>query len=128
MTVEVTEEPLPCEFGLETCIQVFRQELPGWWFSIGECEVSCDASCAPTKLSDDISLIPYDKRFDEGFHVDLSQPSTLAEALDDAMTEALEARVVAKARFREDNTAKLMAIAAELHRLDQEHAASQVRP
>lgn len=78
--------------GLEQAITEFKAALPGWWFSVGECQVSCDASCAPTWESPDIALIERDRRFDAGFHADLLQPSTLAEALRDVMEQALEAK------------------------------------
>lgn len=84
-----------CEQGLEQAIRDFRNNLPGWWFSVGECEVSCDASCAPTRESADIALIPQDERFNSGFHVDLPQPATLAAALWHVMGEALAARIEA---------------------------------
>lgn len=78
-------------FGLEDAIIRFKQDLPGWWYSIGECQVSCDASCGPTRDSAHIALIAKDKRFDDGFHADLPQPSTLADALDDVRLQALDA-------------------------------------
>lgn len=83
---------IPCETGLESAIQAFRTALPGWWFSVCECEVSCDASAAPTRLSEDLALIAKDERFNSGFHVDLTQPSTLADALRCVMEDAVEAR------------------------------------
>ena len=81
-----------CETGIEDVIKTFRRELPGWWYTVGECQVSCDASCGPTRESPDIDLIQLDRRFDDGFHADLDQPSTLAEALLDVMSQALEAK------------------------------------
>lgn len=83
---------LPAERGLEAMIARFREALPGWWYSLGECEKSCDASCAPTRESDDLALIPYDERFNSGFHCDLPQPSCLADALGAVMREAVIAR------------------------------------
>lgn len=77
---------------LEVTIRQFREALPGWWYSLGECDISCDASCAPTGLSPDIALIPRDERFNSGFHVDVHQPSTLAQALLHVMGEAVAAR------------------------------------
>jgi hypothetical protein len=43
--------------GLETAIAEFKAKLPGWWFSLGECQVSADASCGPTRESPHIALI-----------------------------------------------------------------------
>lgn len=77
--------------GLEATIATFKATLPGWWFSVGECQVSADASCGPTRESPHIELIPRDRRFDDGFHADLPQPSTMAAALMDVMNQALEA-------------------------------------
>lgn len=85
-----------CEEGLERAIRQFRTALPGWWFSLGECDVSCDASCAPTRASSELALIPIDERFNEGFHVDLPHPSTLADALREVMVDAAEAIRVAR--------------------------------
>lgn len=76
---------------LEAAIKRFKADLPGWWFSVGECQVSCDASCAPTPESPHIALIVRDPRFDSGFHADLEQPSSLAEALDSVRADALKA-------------------------------------
>jgi hypothetical protein len=77
---------------LAFAIARFKRDLPGWWYSVGECERTCDASCAPTRESPHIALIqrPGDP-FDDGFHVDLDQPSTLAEALDTVREMALDA-------------------------------------
>lgn len=76
---------------LASQIEAFRAALPGWWFTIGECQVSADASCAPSRESEHIMLIPLDRRFDDGFHADLPQPATMAEALADVQAQALEA-------------------------------------
>lgn len=84
---------------LEETIREFKEKLPGWWYSVCECQVSCDASCAPTTESEHINLIETDERglvlrqddpFDSGFHADLPQPSTLATALRTVMEMALK--------------------------------------
>lgn len=80
------------QFGLEAAIIEFKTNLPGWWFSVCECQVSCDASCAPTTESPDVEMIAQDRTFDSGFHADLPQPSTLAEALRDVMRQALASK------------------------------------
>jgi hypothetical protein len=77
---------------LAAAIAEFKAALPGWWYSVCECQVSCDASCAPTRDSPDIALVEHGNSFDGGFHADLAQPSTLAEALRDVMRQALEAK------------------------------------
>ncbi len=76
---------------LEAVIAEFKTALPGWWFSLGECQVSCDASCGPTRESPYITLAATVDAFDSGFHADLLQPSTMADALRDVMEQALEA-------------------------------------
>lgn len=77
---------------LEATIAEFKAKLPGWWYSVCECQVSCDASCAPTSESPDINRIKVARDcWDDGFHADLRQPSSLAEALRDVMEQALEA-------------------------------------
>ena len=77
---------------LEETIAEFKAKLPGWWYSVCECQVSCDASCAPTSESPDINRITSSGDcWDSGFHADLWQPSSLAEALRDVMEQALEA-------------------------------------
>ena len=80
---------------LEVAIAEFKAALPGWWFMVCECQVSCDASCAPTTDSPDIDLIEVNPDFDSGFHVDLRQPSTLADALRHVMNAALAAKAAA---------------------------------
>ena len=77
---------------LEAAIAEFKQALPGWWYSVCECQVSCDASCAPTVESEHIGLIAEaGDPFDAGFHADLDQPSTLAEALRNVTRQAMSA-------------------------------------
>lgn len=77
--------------GIEQAITEFKQALPGWWFTVGECQVSADASCGPTRESPHIELIKFDRAFDDGFHADLPQPATMADALRDVQEQALEA-------------------------------------
>ncbi len=84
--------------GIEATILDFKLEFPGWWYSVCECQMSCDATIAPTDESDDIKLIDVglegDREcpFNEGFSIDLPQPSTLAEALRHVMRDAREAK------------------------------------
>ena len=75
---------------LVEAIAEFKAKLPGWWYSVGECQVSCDATCAPTVESPDIAFIEVDDAFDHGFRIDLPQPSTLADALRNVMQQALD--------------------------------------
>lgn len=76
--------------GLEAAIADLKATLPGWWYSVCECQVSCDATIAPTTDSEHIALIrEAGDRFDAGFSVDLPQPSSLADALRHVMFEAM---------------------------------------
>lgn len=77
--------------GIENAIKAFKAALPGWWFTVGECQVSADASCGPTRESEHIKLVEKDRRFDDGFHADLPQPNTMANALANVMQQALAA-------------------------------------
>ena len=81
--------------GVTDAIERLRRELPGWLFTLGECQVSCDATVVPMGDGEDADLIAHrdaEPRFDSGFDCDLRQPSTLAEALNGAIDDALEAR------------------------------------
>jgi len=71
---------------IETAIKEFNEKLPGWWFTIGECSVSCDATVGPDRAYCDQDIL---NRFDDGVDWDLAQPSTLAQALREATYEAL---------------------------------------
>jgi hypothetical protein len=73
---------------LETAIADMKVKLPGWWFTVGECSVSCDATVGP-----DIAHCPkwMLEAFDDGIDNDLRQPSTLVDALDGAVEKALKA-------------------------------------
>lgn len=75
-------------------IREFRKQLPGWWFSIGECSVSSDASCGPDVAGPDANLLKQ-KTFDEGFHADLVPPATMADALAHVMGQAIKVRTEA---------------------------------
>lgn len=81
---------------LPDALREFKTKLPGWWYTVGECSVSCDASCGPDRTGPDRHLLPQerfdDATFDEGFHVDLAQPSTLGQALRHVMKQALAAK------------------------------------
>lgn len=92
--VPIETWPEVCHDDLEATIAKFKAILPGWWYSLGECQVSCDASCSPTSLSPDIALIDRDERFNSGFHADLKQPSSLAKALSTVLAEAIAAKVM----------------------------------
>ena len=75
---------------LVAAIAQFETRLPGWWWSVGACSVSRDASCGPDLTGPDKALLMV-RRFDEGFHADLRDGS-LADALRDVMEQALAAK------------------------------------
>lgn len=78
--------------GLEAAITDFKAALPGWWFTVGECQVSADASCGPTREVPNLrDLLLSDSRFDDGFHADLPQPDTMPNALRSVTRDALDA-------------------------------------
>lgn len=80
---------------LPAAIAELKAKLPGWYYSVCECQVSCDATIAPTRDSPDIGItyaLPQGSPFDSGFDVALGQPSTLAQALRHVIAEALAAR------------------------------------
>ena len=68
----------------EQAMEAFRAEFPGWWWKVGECHVSCDATISPDRYGPDEDLMAH-RFFDDGFSVDLRQPSTVADALLAAM-------------------------------------------
>jgi hypothetical protein len=77
---------------LAKVILKFEKELPGFWWSVGQCSVGAHASCAvdgsgtQTHLLDNIVAgHPYDS----GFHCDTLRGSP-AEALSNVMEQALE--------------------------------------
>lgn len=74
---------------LASAIARMERELPGWWWSTGSCSVSAHASIGPDRLGQDAGLLAM-KTFDDGFHQDLSRPSTCADALNDCIDQALE--------------------------------------
>ena len=69
-------------------IKRFEKEFPDWWWSIGKCFVSRDASCGPQRKSKDGHLLN-DRVFDNGFHSD--HEGTIADALQDVSEQIREA-------------------------------------
>lgn len=64
-------------------------KLPhGWWWSGGVCSVSCHASIGPDRAYVGQPML---NAFDDGFHADLAQPATLAEAVRACIEQAEEA-------------------------------------
>jgi hypothetical protein len=71
---------------LPSAIAYFHSKLPGWWFSVGACHVTSDASVCPDTAGADVWLFQTGDRdvtkfFDDGFHADLYPPATMADAL-----------------------------------------------
>lgn len=83
---------------LATAIARLERELPGWWWSVGSCHVSADASIGPDRKGPMAELLRY-VLMDNGFHHDLQQPSTCGEALNACIDEALAA--IAEIRAKE---------------------------
>ena len=88
---------------LVAAIKEFETVLPGWWWSLGYCSVSRDASCGPPRAScgPDYSNPDIDRLelriFDKGFHYDDVAPrSTVAGSLRNVMRQALAARTELK--------------------------------
>lgn len=78
--------------GLDGAVERLKRELPGWWWRVCECQVSIEASVAPTVESPHIDLIENGgDDFDEGFEACSVQPTTPAEMLHAAIDMALEA-------------------------------------
>lgn len=75
---------------LSQAIKDFEAALPGWWWTVGVCSVSRDASCGPDRAGPDAELLEL-RTFDEGFHYD-DREGTLASSLRYVMQQALDAR------------------------------------
>jgi len=74
---------------LDQAVTLFTKELPGWWWSVGDCEISAHASCGPNRSGPDGNLIDIESTvFDSGFHVDLRQPSAPAQVLLNVLEQA----------------------------------------
>lgn len=78
---------------LINAIKIFEGNLPDWWWSVGHCSISRDASCGPDLNGPDAELLklPETRLFDEGFHCD-DREGELADALGNVMEQALEAK------------------------------------
>jgi hypothetical protein len=64
-------------------------ELPrGWWWSGGVCGLTCHASIGPDFQGASPEMLA---AFDDGFHADIAQPTTLAAAIMDCIAQAEEA-------------------------------------
>ncbi|MDB5733197.1 MAG: hypothetical protein JWQ03_3092 [Variovorax sp.] len=89
---------IPCIDDLVVALSTVPE---GWWWSIGTCSVSNDASIGPDVAHCDRETLI---RFDDGLHADLPHPSTIAEAVRDVVAQALSEQVrQAKARVQHDS-------------------------
>ena len=80
----------PVVSGLDASAVAALKRVPeGWWWSIGVCSVSCDASIGPDVNHCDKATL---EAFDAGFHCDLAQPSTVAGAIIHVCEQAALAR------------------------------------
>lgn len=88
----MTEVPTQDKDELVKAIAEFERQLPGWWWKIGVCSFSRDASCGPDREGPDKHLLEF-YIFDDGFHADLQdETETCAEALRIVTTKALLAK------------------------------------
>ncbi|MDO9381880.1 MAG: hypothetical protein Q7T86_03360 [Hyphomicrobiaceae bacterium] len=77
---------------LAIAIRRVETRLPGWWWRVGACHVSADATLAPDSKGPDAHLAEYGNNFDGGFDCDLAQPATCAQALNQCIDMALAAK------------------------------------
>jgi hypothetical protein len=81
---------------LQAAILEFERLLPGWWYTLGICSVSRDASCGPEINGPDADLLKC-RKFDDGFdYDDRRRDSTMAGSLRKIMKQALSARARAR--------------------------------
>src|SRR3972149_1236874 len=76
---------------LTGAIAYFESRLPGWWFSVGVCHVSADATVAPDRAGCDAHFLVHNF-FDSGIDCDMPPPATMAKALRTATDLAFAAR------------------------------------
>lgn len=86
------QQPTTDTQDLASAIVEFECALPGWWWSVGTCSVSRDASCGPDRAGPDADLLTR-REFDGGFHCDGKGDTwTCAMSLRDVMAQSVEAR------------------------------------
>lgn len=99
---------------LPAAIAYFHSKLPGWWFSVGACHVSADATVCPDAAGIDEWLFrtgdeAVTKYFDTGFDLDLLPPATMADALIGVTDIAWAARDAYCVRYCLDDAKKVAA-------------------
>lgn len=100
----IRERELVEDMTLVDAVALFKRTLPGWWFTLGDCQLTAHASCGPDRHGPDERLLEM-KSFDEGFHADLLQPSTPAKALLEVMAQARAAKAEACAHEQRSEAA-----------------------
>ena len=80
---------------LARAIAEFETSLPGWWWSVGKCSISLDASCGPDRAGPDADLLKI-REFDDGFHHD--GLTSVADSLRAVTTWALQAKMRARSQ------------------------------
>lgn len=73
-------------------IKEFERDLPGFWWSVGQCSVGAHASCSVDGKGDQAALLEGVEAGDEldtGFHCDTTG-GTPAEALRNVKSQALQ--------------------------------------
>ncbi len=83
--------------GLQNAIEKLYRELPGWWWSVGNCHVSADATVGPDRDGPDADLL-YLPEFDGGVDGSLLHPATVTDALLAAIERGKEMR----SKFRKE--------------------------
>jgi hypothetical protein len=93
---------------LADAIKRFHILLPGWWFSVGLCHVSADATVAPDSAGADRDLLEM-RFFDQGFSADIMPPATMAKSL----IKATVMGMLARDAYREHGTEQAAIAAIE---------------
>lgn len=75
---------------LDEAVAVFRLELPDWWWSVTECQISCHGNCGPDSHRHDDHGLPV-------IDVEIPKPSTPADVLM-AMMAKVKAAKAARSR------------------------------
>lgn len=75
---------------LAAAIAEFEEKLPDWWWSVGSCSISRDASCGPDRNGRDRDLLEIEP-FTDCFHID-DREGSCADALRFVMEVGIKAR------------------------------------
>lgn len=79
----------PVTTSLDATVALLERVLPGWWFTVGRCGLTCHASVGPDRAFIQETLLSL---YDDGFNADLPNPSTPALALCVAILKAVESK------------------------------------